>query len=333
MSSLYSEVPPLPYGEEFLRFKLSEMSGKNFTLICTDGKVEAHHNILCLKSELIFTMTKFKPSQELVIDFPVEVVEKCVLAFYDEITGKFDPIMYEVFLFFMARKEYLNLDRYDMSGDTSEAEQFLIAKEESCMMYLHKNSIVLDWTDDGSHEEFSRKLKEYLDIPCKSHSDVANAIDELEDIIVSRMSTILSLCTSKDSYNKDTELCMATAIHMINGSNLALRYITPLVFRELHHYGIGILPCLANGKLQMPSYSFDEIGRCVVCVDFDTFLVKAELKISEEKSMKLFGYHSKYVMINVESGSKTPNLEQIRTLAKEYPWISLTGDINPHMSF
>jgi hypothetical protein len=333
MSSLYSEVPPLPYGEEFLNFKLSDMSGKNFTLICTDGKVEAHHNVLCLKSELIFTMTKFKPSQELVIDFPVEVVEKCVLAFYDEITGKFDPIMYEVFLFFMARKEYLDLDRYDMSGDTSEAEQFLIAKEESCMMYLRKNSVVLDWTDDVSHEDFSRKLKECLDIPRESRLYVENAIEELEDIIGSRMSTILSSCASKDSYNKDTELCMATAIHMINDSNLPLCYITTSVFRELNYYGIGILPRLANGKLQMPSYSFDGIGRCMVTVGFNTFLVKAELKISEEKSMKLFGYHSKYMMIRIKSGSKTPNLEQIRTLAKEYPWISLTNDINSHMNF
>ena len=307
------------------------MSGKNFSLVCTDGVIKVHFLILRLKTELVFNAEKYDDTKSLKVDFPKEVVEKCILAFYDEYDEEYDPAMFDVFIFFMARPEYLDFSRYDMSME--KTDQFSLLREEYYMKYLYKNSIILGNSNKISHKKYVKLYEQKLlemESLCESDDDFADIyglIEELTEIVKSRLSTIIERYTNEKSYNRKVQECMNDIIRLVTLHNTR-SIVTRHLFNGLEMYGIyNQINCrLMREKFDNFSDYFKHIGLQEIEIQNGSVLsditVIAMLKLPEEKSIKLFGRHNHNIMIKIGAGGA--DYVKIMRLAQEYSWITFT---------
>jgi hypothetical protein len=140
--------------------KLSEAPGKTLIINCSNGEFAAHMNILYTKSEVIrnHISGKFKECPVDMTSFPKEIVEKCVLAFYDELQ-LYIAEMYEVFRFLMVNKKYLNYKSY--IGDLSSVDELYEKRLKDDIAALESVRLNLGIDDIGegtSHDYLFSKL-------------------------------------------------------------------------------------------------------------------------------------------------------------------------------
>lgn len=310
---------------EFRSVKLSDTPGKNLKLVCLDGEVDVHFNILYMESEYVWMLARRgQPIERLEIPFKCSTVDMCVRSFYGEIKQYFLPETYPVFLFFIAKPRYLDIDNYCDFG-SQDVPEFIHAREIRDVKRIVAMSENLCGRPKLSKEEFEKKFSNLVNKELSEDESSKSSIKgprnnvlELRECLIRRLSTILEDCVDREHYDSHIKLTLdfvdACTPECLNGIKISG------VLDDLEIYGIGDTNSKSyydgigtymhhqTKKVEMARYSVNIYTRV---------LAKIPEKLRKIPSLEQYTY----VMPKIGNGNFT--IEEINILSIRYDWISI----------
>jgi len=310
---------------EFRSVKLSDTPGKNLKLVCLDGEVDAHFNILYTESEYVYMLARRgQPIERLEIPFKCSTVDMCVRTFYGEIKQYFLPETYPVFLFFTAKPRYLDIDNYCDFG-SQDVPEFIHAREIRDVKMIIGKSENLCGRPKLSKEEFEEKFSNLVnkelnedEFSNSSSKRLHNHIFELRERLVGRLSTILEDCVDSEQYDSQIKLTLdfvdACIPECLNGIKISGILDDLEIYgigdtnSESYYDGIGTRMHHQTKKVEMARYSVNIYTRVLAKIPKDVC-----------KILSLEQYT--YVMPKISDNGFT--IEEINIFSVRYDWISI----------
>jgi hypothetical protein len=298
----------------FASARLEDAPGKNVCFNCIDGKVWSHLNVLWYQSEYVFDFSEGFDGVEIftVNDFPYEraIVQKCVNAFYDHLRGSYtpdplyEPKMYDVFDYLIAKPYFLRIDNYDSNGETSEL--FNLRKEAEklrglydCFKPILSNEI-----------KFLGKRK-YRQLLERESGDSFMRHETVPKLVKRRLQTILFGSRSTEQYDKlITEFNDDTTSYLPNSM-----HYSPELMKIMAAYGI-MMPYEQNANM---GDFFTLIGMIPNPRSNRREFVLIKLNVPEDIPLEFFGDRTYY-----KPKSDSRYLRIIEEYQQIYNWISVT---------
>jgi len=309
----------------FRSVKLSDTPGKNLKLVCLDGEVDAHFNILYTESEYVYMLARRgQPIERLEIPFKCSTVDMCVRAFYGEIKQYFLPETYPVFLFFTAKPRYVDIDNYCDFG-SQDVPEFIHAREIRDVKTIIAMSENLCGRPKRSKEEFEKKFANLVDkelsedeFSNSSSKRPRNNVLELRECLVGRLSTILKDCTDSEQYDSQIKLTLDFTDVCIPERPKNIKIYG--IFDDLELYGIGDTNSESYydgiGTRMHHETKTVEMSRYRVNI-YTSILAKIPKDVSKILSLE------KYTHVMPKIGDSGFTIEEINILSIRYDWISI----------